>query len=258
MKNRSRIIGLAVAGVVGTSGAAFAGMGVHGEPSAQPQVFAGMTEVGTRSIPADGTTTYQVGVAGTVAISRTADSLNVSSAVAGAGWSVFSISGPGGHVEVQFADAGQLVTFSADAVGDHIAVAVANVVAPGASTTTAVAAPIEVRIIGNSDDGGKESAKQTATPVMPATPASSATPTPATSAPSATPTTRSTTPDPAPGAPTPTSSPTTLPHNTTVPTTAQPSPATTASPSYGDEDDNHGDDVSDDHDESQVEVGEDD
>ena len=37
MKNRARIIGLAVAGVAGTSGAAFAGMSVHdAPPSAQP------------------------------------------------------------------------------------------------------------------------------------------------------------------------------------------------------------------------------
>lgn len=212
MKNRARIIGLAVAGVAGTSGAAFAGMQVHDEPSTQPVIEDGTTSTESSVAgAADGTVTYQVGAAGTVAVTRTAGSLSVSSATAGAGWSVLAMSGPGSHVEVQFTDTFQVVTFGADAVGDDISVSLSNVAAPGAETTTMPAAPIDVQIIGSAPG-----------------------------------TTNAPWPQPATPAPT---SPTT-PHSTNAPGTSQPGPATTAAPSSGgddDDDDDHEDEHEDDH-----------
>lgn len=222
MKNRARIIGLAVAGVAGTSGAAFAGMTVHDEPTAQPEIAeADTTTAATAATAADGTVTYQVGAAGTVAVTRTAGSLSVSSATAGAGWTVLAVSGPGSHVEVQFSDTFQVVTFTADAVGDDISVSLMNAAAPGAETTTLPAAPIDVQIIAN-----------TPAPAYHSTPA----PQPATPAPA-----------------TPTNPPTTTPHNTAAPVTTQPSPATTAAPSSGGEDDED-----DDHDDEHEDEGDDD
>lgn len=209
MKNRARIIGLAVAGVAGTSGAAFAGMQVHDEPTAQPTIATGSNStVAPETTVVDGTVTYQVGAAGTVAVTRTAGSLSVSAATAGAGWSVLAVSGPGGHVEVQFTDSFQVVTFAADAVGDDISVALTNVAAPGVETTTVPGAPIDVQIVSNTPAPGTT---QTPWP-QPATP-------PATPAP-------------------------TTPHSTNAPGTTQPTPATTAAPSSGgeDDDDDHEDD----------------
>lgn len=215
MKNRARIIGLAVAGVAGTSGAAFAGMQVTDEPSsAQPNIEAATTTATEDSVAADGTVTYQVGAAGTVAVTRTAGSLSVSSATAGAGWSVLAVSGPGGHVEVQFTDTFQLVTFGADAVGDDIAVSLSNVAAPGAETTTVAPAPIEVQIISG---GGNSAPGSTWAPApQPATPAT-----------------------PAP----------TTPGSSAAPVTTQPSPATTAAPSSGGDDDDDDHEDEDEHEE---------
>ncbi|MEQ1702967.1 MAG: hypothetical protein ABMA25_22905 [Ilumatobacteraceae bacterium] len=216
MKNRARIIGLAVAGVAGTSGAAFAGMSVQDEQSsAQPVIAEATTTATAEAAGADGTVTYQVGAAGTVAVTRTAGSLSVSSATAGAGWSVLAISGPGGHVEVQFTDTFQLVTFGADAVGDDISVSLANVAAPGVETTLAPAAPIEVQIISGGDSGPG--------------------------------TTWAPAPQPATPAPTPTA-----PQTTHAPATTQPAPATTAAPSSGgEEDDDDHEDEGDEHESEQ-------
>jgi len=222
VKNRARIIGLAVAGVAGTSGAAFAGMSVQDEPSSAQPIIEEASTTAADGQSADGTVTYQVGAAGTVAVTRTAGSLSVSSATAGAGWSVLAVSGPGGHVEVQFTDGLQLVTFAADAVGDDIAVSLTNVAAPGAETTTVALAPIDVQIISGGGDSGPGSTWAPAP--QPATPAPTA---PASSTPGA-----------------------------TNPATTQPSPATTAAPSSGgddddedDEDDEHEDDEDDEHEE---------
>ena len=98
--------------------------------------------------PSVRTVSYQVGAAGTVTLSLAGGSLVVDSTTPGSGWSIATASGPGAHVDVQFTDGTQLVTFSADAVGTDITVSVNNVAVPApaalvaADTTSTMTAPV--------------------------------------------------------------------------------------------------------------------
>ena len=140
--NRAWITGLALASVGGTSVAAFAGMSASDEAIALP---AGLVTASTEApapsssaVSSDGVVTYQVGPAGAVTLTHTGDVLTVTTTTAGAGWTVLGASVPGSHVAVQFSDTLQVVTFSADVVGDDIAVMVENL--PIATTATVVTA----------------------------------------------------------------------------------------------------------------------
>jgi len=141
--NRAWITGLALASVGGTSVAAFAGMSASDEAIALP---AGLVTASTEApapsssaVSSDGVVTYQVGPAGAVTLTHTGDVLTVTTTTAGAGWTVLGASVPGSHVAVQFSDTLQVVTFSADVVGDDIAVMVENL--PIATTARVVTAP---------------------------------------------------------------------------------------------------------------------
>lgn len=161
--NRAWITGLALASVAGTSGAAFAGMSADEQISLPGELAASGSETSVLAVPsstdaaASSAVTYQVGPAGSVTLTRTGDVLTVTTTTAGTGWTVLGASVPGSHVAVQFSDTLQVVTFSADVVGDDVAVMVENLpiatvapvvtappvgtVPPPASATPAVAAP---------------------------------------------------------------------------------------------------------------------
>ena len=155
--------------------------------------------------------------------------LTVTEAAGGTGWTVLSATGPATHVEVQFSDTLQLVTFSADLVGDDVVVSPTNVAVEGAPTTVA-AAPINVTVITTSHSGSAPGS----TASQPTTPAPTASPT---------------TPAPAPAAATPAASTTAAPATAQpASTSTQPAPAATTAPSGGgDDDDDDGDYEDDDH-----------
>lgn len=140
--HRGWITGVAIAGALGTGGAAFAGVtsGIgNAEPTTPSAAAAGMTaqhDVSTAPV------TYRVGPAGAVTLVGAGGSLTVASATPGTGWTVASISGPGARVEVEFTDSLQLVTFVADLNGDDVVVSLENVPAPGSTATTAMSVEI--------------------------------------------------------------------------------------------------------------------
>ena len=134
---RAWITGLTLAGVLGTGGAAFAGMSItHTDGNsveAQAPALASDTTLGTSA------TTYRLGNAGTVTISVTGGAITIVSAEPAAGWTLVGSSVPGTHVEVQLSDGTQVLTFSADLV-DGAAVA-ALAAAPSAAAAPAAPAP---------------------------------------------------------------------------------------------------------------------
>ena len=138
MLSRSWITGLALAGVAGSAGAAFAGMSEGAGPFASaselPSTTATVEATTTSAVATARTISYQVGAAGTVTVTVADGALAVTGSSAGAGWTVVGAGAPGAHVEVQFTDTMQLVTFTADLVGDDVVVALASVPAPGATT----------------------------------------------------------------------------------------------------------------------------
>lgn len=220
--NRAWITGLALAGAAGSAGAAFAGVAA-GTDFAAPETQPVGTPAGIIT-PHDRTVDYQVGAAGTVSVSVAGGSLTVVAAAGGTGWTLIGATAPGAHVEVQFTDSLQLVTFAADLVGDDVVVAVTNLAAPGAPATTVAATPMSVTVItaAPKHNNPGTTAPKAATPVH-------TNPAPTTPAPTAAPTT------PAP----------TYPARTTQPAATQPAPAATTAPSgTGDDDheDDHGDD----------------
>ncbi|MBI4932547.1 MAG: hypothetical protein HY828_01635 [Actinobacteria bacterium] len=153
--NKAWITGLTLAGVAGSAGAAFAGIAAdnQGGSSVEAQGLAAETST---SAAATQTATYQVGAAGTVTLTAANGAITVDSALPGAYWTLVGYGTPAAHVEVQFADAAQQVTFVADLVNDDVVVSVTNVPAPGATTTS-----IEVTQI---TGGGSVAAPQPATP----------------------------------------------------------------------------------------------
>jgi hypothetical protein len=88
---------------------------------------------------------YQVGAAGVANLTIADGSLTVNSATASAGWTLISSSGPGAHIEVQFSDGTQLVTFGADLVGtDVVVVSLTNAADPAAVVLAPEPAPTTV------------------------------------------------------------------------------------------------------------------
>jgi len=114
--NRTWITGLTLAGVAG-SGGAFAAAATSGTDvpvAAQaPSVVNASDFV---QAPTSRTINYQVGAAGTVTVTVTNGVLNVDSTTFGTGWTGGATAVAGSHVEVQFTDTAQLVTFGADLV----------------------------------------------------------------------------------------------------------------------------------------------
>jgi hypothetical protein len=149
--NRKWITGLTLATVAG-SGGAFAGLvvGNHDAPvAAQPQSLVTGAALLRIEQPAQAaqsrTISYQVGAAGTVTLTLANGSLTVNQTAVGAGWAVARSTALGTHVEVQYTDTLQLVTFGADLVNNDVVVSLTNVAAQGA----VAAAPVDVSVITN-------------------------------------------------------------------------------------------------------------
>jgi len=147
---------ITVAGIAGSGGAAFAGVNAIQHASAESAPSTNQqAEAGHHAR----TVSYQIGDAGVVTLTSDGSVLTVTESLASADWSLVSGSAPAAHVEVQFTDGQQLVTFLADQVGDDIVVSLTNVEAPGATTTTAPV-PMQVTVI--SQSGGEHSAPKPA------------------------------------------------------------------------------------------------
>jgi hypothetical protein len=152
--NRSWVTAVTLATVAG-SGAAFTGViaNSHDAPikaeALTPVIPQALVRTDVATTAPTHTLNYQVGAAGVTNLTIAGGSLTVNSATASAGWTLVSTSGPGTHVDVQFSDGAQLVTFGADLVGtDVVVVSLTNaahpaavVLAPEPAPTTAVTEP---------------------------------------------------------------------------------------------------------------------
>ena len=175
--NKTWLTGITIAGIAGSGGLAYAGVNVISSASAESAPAAESTApAAIRSI------TYQIGVAGLVTIQSDGTTLTALDPHPGTGWTFVGATDAAAHVDVQFTDGQQLVTFSADQVGAEIIVSVTNVEAPGATTTTVAPEPIVVTIVTDAPVDTEAPAPTT----TPATPAP--TPPPATTIHVATPT----------------------------------------------------------------------
>ena len=143
--NRSWITGLTLASVAGSGGAFAVAASSNDTPVvAQSQAFVKASEF--VQTPQSRSINYQVGTAGTVTLTVTNGTLAVASTTFSTGWSVATTTALGSHVEVQFTDAAQLITFGADLVNNEVVVALTNVPAPGA-VAAAAPAPLDVTLV---------------------------------------------------------------------------------------------------------------
>ena len=157
--NRTWITGLTLASVAG-SGGAFAAAATSGNDmpvAAQaPSVVNASDFV---QAPTSRTINYQVGAAGTVTLTVTDGVLNVDNTTFGTGWTGAPRWSPASHVEVQFTDMAQLVTFGADLVNNELVVALTNVPAPGV-VAAATPTPIDITVIGQANTASPRTAPQ--------------------------------------------------------------------------------------------------
>jgi hypothetical protein len=135
---RAWITGLTLAGVLGTGGAAFAGMSLtHIDGSAveaqSPAAAATTAAVSTA-------TTYRLGDAGLVTLDSAGGMITITSVTPSTGWSVVASSNPGLHVELSLTDTVQVLQLTADLVDGKI-VAALTTSSPVADPTTAAPAP---------------------------------------------------------------------------------------------------------------------
>jgi hypothetical protein len=212
--NKQLLTGMTIVGVAASAGVAYEAVSaIHSASAESAPASSAPVQPVSRTI------VYQVGAAGQVTVNVAGGTLTVNGSAATTGWSVVAASATGAHAEVQFTDGVQLVTFTADLVGDNVAVSVTNTEAPGA--TTVAGQPINVVVISDSN---------TPTPTPAPTPAATS-----------------------PAAPGSTSAPTstTTAHSTT--TTTKPAPAATTAPSSAGGQHNGGE-----HESGEHESGEDD
>jgi hypothetical protein len=150
--NRSWITAVTLATVAG-SGAAFTGVVANSHDA--PAKAEALTPVAPQALVRTDPTTstparslnYQVGAAGIANLSIANGALTVNSATASAGWTLVSLSGPGTHVDVQFSDGTQLVTFAADLAGsDVVVVSLTNTADPSAVVLAPEPAPMTVAV----------------------------------------------------------------------------------------------------------------
>jgi hypothetical protein len=184
--NRTWITGLTLAGVAGSGGAfaAAATSGTDVPAAAQAPSVVNASEF--VQAPTSRTINYQVGAAGTVTVTVTNGVLNVDSTTFGTGWTGGATAAAGLHVEVQFTDMAQLVTFGADLVNNELVVALTNVPAPGV-VAAATPTPMDITVIGQTNTARPKTAPQPqpATQPIAAQPTAVQSPTPAaTTAPS--------------------------------------------------------------------------
>jgi hypothetical protein len=228
--NRAWVTSLTIAGVVGTGGAAMAGLTDSGTAPLDPApaaliAAAVIGDTTSTTAPSASVITYQVGPAGTITISYSATGATVTEATPAAGWTVTGASAVGNHVEILFTDAAQTVTFGADLVNGELVPAVSSMPVAGAPTP----APIAVTVIGSSS---------TPTGTQPTLPAPAVAPTVAPTMPAAPPSSSSSYDDD--------NDDDTI--TTAVPATAPSASATTSPSGAGHEDDDEYEDHDDDHD----------
>lgn len=249
---RAWLTGVTIAGIVGSGGAAVAGVVVI-EDSVAPPTSASAIESAEAVLPTlppaapqtsvlPGSpllTTYDVGGAGSVTIAARPDSMAAGQVVPGVGWTLLGTAGSEQHLEVQFADASIVVTFVADLVDGQVVVATtATPVVPAAEPVAAPAATPRPQ--------GASSAPATSRPAgtsasAPATPAPTTGPAPAAGPASTAGPTSTAAPATSPTAPA-----TTAPATTTPVATAPPASATTAPSGSGGDEGDDGDDGHDD------------
>lgn len=133
--NKNWITGLTLASVVGTGGAAFAGMRATTHDSVQAQGETPTSAVATTV--AGVSASYAAAEAGTVNVTLLDGVITVDSTVPNSGWSVVSFTVPGSHVEVVFTDGTRSITFYADVVNGEIEAGVADT-----TPTTSTVAPV--------------------------------------------------------------------------------------------------------------------
>jgi hypothetical protein len=135
---RAWITGLTLAGVVGTGGAAFAGMSLtHTDGNA---VEAQAPAPTASTMAATTSTTYRLGDAGLVTLDSAGGVITVTSVRPSAGWTVVTSSNPGLHVEVNLTDTVEVLQMTADLVDGRI-VATLNSSATTTAAPTPAAAP---------------------------------------------------------------------------------------------------------------------
>jgi hypothetical protein len=163
--NKAWITGLTLAGVAGSAGAAYAGISSADQHTSSVEAQGFVEEATTTTAAPARSFTYQVGDAGTVAVTVDGGVITVDSALAGVlPWTVGTYSAPAAHVEVQFTDGMQQVTFIADLVNGEVVVSLTNVAAPGVTTPPAT---LEITNITN---GPAPTAPAVTPAPMPATP----------------------------------------------------------------------------------------
>ena len=205
--NRKLLIGVTLASVAGTGGAAYATVAGPAEyapasASAIPVVtsaesstssvsatstsIASSTSAASSTVPAPvgaapRTISYQVGDAGTVTIDVVDGAMASHELIPATSWSIMAMSNSGTHVAVQFTNSERVVGFAADLVGADVVVSVTNDRLPGAENLAAVD-PLSVSVIaGYNDEAPTMSTSPSPSPttphpsprVVPATPATS-------------------------------------------------------------------------------------
>lgn len=135
---RSWIIGVSVAFVMGTAGASYAAIAQH-DPAAPATALAQAPVVTSGN-----SATYRIGDAGVVTVTNTNGVLTIASSTASAGWTFIGSTAPAAHVEAQFSDGAQTVTFAADLVNGTITASVSSEAAVTTDSSSASSVPMEV------------------------------------------------------------------------------------------------------------------
>jgi hypothetical protein len=186
--NRTWITALTVATVAG-SGAAFAGVVANTNdtpaaaqplPAVNPQSALMQVQATPGATTPTRTLNYQVGTAGVATLTIANGALTVDNAVVNTGWTMTSASAPGTHVEVQFTDGTQVVTFGADFAGnDVVVVSVTNVAVEAPATTapatTAPAQPSPIAVTHTTYPARPAAPAPTVAPAVQQPPAAAAT-----------------------------------------------------------------------------------
>jgi hypothetical protein len=215
---RSWIIGVSVAFVMGTAGASYAAIARH-DPAAPATALAQAPVVTSGN-----SATYRIGGAGVVTVANANGVLSIASSTASDGWTFIGSTAPAAHVEAQFSDGTQTVTFAADLVDGKIVVSVSSEATVTTDSSSASSVPIEVTQM--SDPAAGSTSVTTPVAVRPGTTQPWVPTTPAST------TVHTTTSHPTTSHPT--QHPTTVPHRshptTTVPRTTVPHPTVTTEP----------------------------
>jgi hypothetical protein len=132
---RTWITGLTLAGVLGTGGAAFAGMALTHTDGSSVEAQAPGATLGT--LATSTATTYRLGDAGLATLDSAGGTITITGVEPSVGWTVVSSSNPGLHVELSLTDTVQVLQMTADLVDGRIVASLTST----ATNTTAAPAP---------------------------------------------------------------------------------------------------------------------